>query len=63
MNVDTATIGRVWEYETQQMKPEQIVALFRHLYTSGMIWDLPTVYLDRAGEMLARGYFDIKGTD
>ena len=64
MHVDEATVGRVWEYETGALKPDEIVALFRHLFMTGMIWDLPTVYLNHAGEMFNRGFFNSpKGTN
>lgn len=58
MRVQETTIARVWAYETGQMKPEDIVTLFRDLYRSGELWDLPTRYLDYAGEMLTKGFFN-----
>ena len=64
MNVDSVTLGRVWAYETGQLKPEEVIALFKDLFDSGELWNLPTIYLTHAGEMFTRGYFDKpKGTN
>lgn len=56
MRSKSELLNRVWDFEDGSLTGQAMVEWFGDLINTGLIWQLPTYYLDNGAKLIEKGY-------